>query len=252
MKKLSTICTLIIFSTFSIKAAAQEMPAGIIAWTIHCSLTDGTTVAEAVEWARSRPRDETAPNRTVFRQPVIGPPNFEDNYDLRVLTYYANYNQYVSRTQMMQPSPAVQRANQQRAKYMTCDPDTRRIDRVRNVPGSGGYQAQGTTMVHGRLCTLEEGATVADAWRSIVAISNNYRQAGDNSLMQMSVRHYGPVQNRTGTNVLIRAINSPAGMANRIDMGINGFQALQGVDTSWSCNYPVLWRTHVINVREDD
>jgi hypothetical protein len=69
--------------------------------------------------------------------------------------------------------------------------------------------------------------------------------------MQMSVRHYGPVENRTGNNVLIRAINSPEGMANRIDMGRNGFNALQGVNTPWSCNYPVLWRTFIIDVAED-
>ena len=62
--------TMVIFC-FTVAAHGQEMPSGSLNRLVNCSLNDGVSMAEAVEWARAQPRDDTSPNAIFFRQAVM-------------------------------------------------------------------------------------------------------------------------------------------------------------------------------------
>ena len=55
------------FCLFAASVQGQETPPGPLVSLINCSLNEGTSMAEAVQWARSAPRDATAPNAIFFR-----------------------------------------------------------------------------------------------------------------------------------------------------------------------------------------
>jgi hypothetical protein len=207
---------------------------------------DGVSMSDAVDWARSRPRDVSAPNGVFFRQPLVGASNFTENYDFRVVTYYPSYRDYVARMQMV-PSQAVQRANGERGLYFNCNPATRSMQRVRTVPNTGDGPFE-TTLMATRFCRLEEGKGNADAWQFAVGIANSFRNAGDNTLMQMVTRSFGPVQNRVGSAVtLVEVAGSPESFAARFDMAREGLNPAQGLEYPFAmCNFPAMWRTYTI------
>ena len=246
MNKIKILTTLAVPFFLCSTAFGQQMPAGNITWSANCSLSDGVTMTEAVEWARGRPRGESTPNAVFFRQALVGSSNFSENYDFRVVTYYPSYSDYVERMQMT-PTREEQRANDRRSNYFDCNPASRSMQRVRTVPNTGG-DTLGTTLMATRFCRLEEGRNTSDAWQFAVGIAEGFRRGGDTSLMQMVTRSFGPVENRIGSAVtLVEVPSTPESFAARFDMAREGLNPAEGVDYPFAmCNFPAMWRTYAI------
>ena len=236
---------------FSFSAHGQGMPPGVLVQTINCSLNEGTSMAEAVQWARSVPRDETAPNLIFFRQAVYTG-NFRTENDFRIASYYPSYAEMVSRVtaSIARSSENRVRPGTRQSDLFTCDPSTSRLALNRTVnPGSNdGFSGDGTLMTT-RFCRLNEGATPADAYAFAQGVASNYRAGGDNSLMQVYTRALGPVGNTVaGRGVVIASVPAtPAAFAARMDLAREGLNALEGLTLPMACDYPAMWFTHSVH-----
>lgn len=249
MKKTLTLVssTALVF-LFSFSAYGQDMPAGNLLRLVNCSLNDGTRMAEAVQWARSAPRDETAANLIFFRQ-AIYTGSFRDSSDFTIASYYPSYAELVSRVGARGARPRTRVRPVTRASDLfTCDPSTARLNRSRFVnPGNDGFSGEGTLMTT-RLCRLNDGAAVADAYAFAQGVARNFEAAGDNSLMQLVTRELGPVGERVaGRGVQIATVPAtPESFAARNDLVGEGLNPLEGLTLPMSCDYPASWFTHAV------
>lgn len=246
MAKLQTLIVLSLGLLTSIAAHAQQLPAGNLVVQIDCSLADGVTFQEAVVYGRNQARDENQPGQVFYRRPIFVDPGFGENYDFRVALYYTSFAEYVSRTSTP-PSRDVQHAADRRPDYFTCNLASQRISQVRGIPESDGFSGDVSLMTT-RLCMLNDGQTVADAYQFVLGVAANYRAAGETSLMQMYVRSLGPVENGVaGGAVLIASVGATAeSMAARLDLVREGLNVLAGLTPPMSCNYPALWETNAV------
>lgn len=234
-------------------AQAQEMPLGAIVSYYDCNFRAGVDMEDAVQWGRTTPRSDLAANQIFYRQPLIKPNGYE--HDFRIARYYSSWSEYVERTEgiysaSLDSAPARERPSVTRSDIMDCDPSTRRIIRVRNVPG--GTPPSDATLMTTRFCRLHEGRNLQDAWERISHIASNWQNQGDNTLMQLTNRAMGPGNNGAvqGRQYVMTEIGETASsIAERWDMGREGFNARQGSEPVSDCNYRALWRTHRIYQR---
>jgi hypothetical protein len=223
------------------------MPPGQLVETIDCSLNEGTSMAEAIDWARNAPRTGGQPNLQFYREAIYNNP-YRENYDFRIASYYQSYSERVASYATNQALPANRvRPGVRRQDLFTCDNATLRVSLNRTVNQENDGFTGDITLMTSRFCMLNEGATVADAYTFAQEVAENYRDAGDNSLMQLYTRSLSPVANRTGTAVVITAVPStPENMGTRLDLPRGGFNALAGVDSPLTCNYPAMWITNAV------
>jgi len=248
MKKLSVVLSLGFALVWGNTVLAQNMPAGVLVSTVDCKLNAGITMPQAVAWARNQPRNGPQPGLEFYRFAQVNA-GFLENYDFRIAQYFQGFDhmvQVVSSTAGM-PANRVQPAVRATDLY-TCDPATRSVATNRTVnTDNDGFTGQ-VTLMHTRFCVLEEGETLADAWNFVRAVNANYREAGNNSLMQLYNREIGPVGNMqiAGRGVVIAAVPATVqDWGQRMDMGRDGFRALEGVTSPFAaCNYPAVWLTH--------
>lgn len=238
MKKVSIVFSLSFAALFSMNASAQDMPVGALVSTINCKLNHGVTIAQAVDWARSRDRSGAQPGAEFYREAVVNG-NFLENYDFRIATYFGSFNQIVAAAQNNAPPPN---------HLYTCNQASQSVATNRTVSQENDGFTGDTTVMHTRFCLLSEGETLEDAWDFVTAVNENFNDAGDSSLMQMYSREVGPVPNmdNVGRGVVIASVPAtPQSWADRMDLSRNGFQALRGVSSPFdSCNYPAVWLTH--------
>jgi hypothetical protein len=227
----------------------QNMNGGMVVSTYDCRLAEGRTMEEAISWARQEKRGEWAPNNIFYRQPLVPPYQYE--YDFTIVRYYSSWSDYVSKSEMvykmsLDSAAPRERSNIERSKFMNCDPKSRKILRVRGVPG--GDTPSDETLMTARFCRLDEGKTMADAWNRVNHIAENWRSQGDNTAMQLVHRAMGPGNSNTTTQGRQYVINeigeTPESTASRWDKGWEGFDARTGSEPVSQCNYPTLWRTH--------
>lgn len=249
-KSFKPFIALILPLVFCYSANAQDMPVGQLVTTIDCKLNDGVTIGQAVEWARNQPRTGPQPGVEFYREAVING-NFLQNYDFRIAQYFQNFSHLVEVASSVASAPAnrVQPTVRDSDLY-TCDLASQRVMNNRAVnPDGDGFAGQ-VTVMHTRLCILEEDKSLEDAWEFVVAVNENYSAEGNASLMQLYNRELGPLPGsnaqNAGRGVIIAAVPAtPQSWGERMDMSRSGFQPLRGVTPPFEyCNYPAVWLTH--------
>ena len=247
---MKTICTIVgsiaVALLLSFSAYGQEMPAGALVRTISCSLNEGTSMADAVEWARGVPRDESSPNFIFFRQAIFNG-NFRASNDFTIASYYPSYTEMVRRVGANNARPDNRvRPGTRASDLFTCDGSTMAValNRFVNPDNNDGFTGDATLMTT-RFCRLNDGATAADAYAFAQGVARNFRAAGDSSLMQMYTRALGPVGNTAPRGLVLAAVPATAaGLAARMDLAREGLNVLEGLTLPMSCDYPAMWRTN--------
>ena len=233
----------------SISAYGQVLPAGALVRTIDCSLHEGTTMGEVVQWGRASEWDDTAPNAVFFRQAVLNG-SYRDNSDFTIASYYPSYAEWVSRVGAANARPDSRVRSSIRGRDLfSCDGSTARLTLNRTVnPGNDGFPGDGTLMTT-RFCRLNDGSTAADAYTFAQGVARNYESGGDNSLMQMYTLELGPVGDTVaGRGVVIATVPAtPAAFAARRDLVREGLNPLEGLTLPMSCDYPAMWFTHSVH-----
>jgi len=235
---------------FCYSANAQDMPVGQLVSTVDCKLNDGVTMAQSVEWARNRPRTGPQPGFEFYRQARING-NFLQNYDFRIAQYFQSFSHMVEVVGSNNNAAANRLQPTVRASDLyTCNPATQSVSINRTAnPNNDGFTGD-VTVMHTRLCILAEDETLQDAWEFVVGVNRNYSDAGNSSLMQLYNRVLGPLPGanapNAGRGVVIAAVPStPQAWGARMDMPMDGFQALRGVSSPFEyCNYPAVWITN--------
>jgi hypothetical protein len=237
---------------FTVAAHGQEMPAGSLNRLLDCSLNDGVTMAEAVEWARAQPRDDTAPNAIFFRQAVMSGSSRE-NSDFTIASYYPSYGEWVQRVGAANARPDNRmRTGTRGGDLFTCNPSTLRLNlnRFVNPDNNDGFPGDMTLMTT-RFCRVNDGKTIADAWEFAQGVASNFANAGDTSLYQVWTRELGPVgATVAGSPGLILATvpATPEAFGERMDLRREGFDVLEGLrPLPVSCDFPGMWITHAIH-----
>lgn len=248
--KILNLCCLFVASFFlSFSVYGQQLPAGNVMSTVNCSLNAGVNMGELVRWFRANPRNPDSTNLVFVRQPIIVGANFTDNYDFRLVTYYGSYGEYVSQREArrsrfgearVRPSPLPQ-------NMFSCDFANQSISLVRQVPDGDAFTGDYTLMSQ-RLCFLNEGRNLVDAYNFVAGIAAGFSRGGDNSLMQVSRRAFGPIQNATaGRAVIVSEVSATAdSMASRLDLTREGLNVAEGLESVMDCNYPSLWQTNAV------
>lgn len=242
--KAGVFLSLVFSLVFLQSASAQDVPTGLLVNQVSCKLNDGVTMQQAAEWARAQPRTGPQPGAQFFREAVVNG-NFLQNYDFRIATYFQSFSHIVE-------VALAGNNNVGDSPMFTCDPATQATVANRAVSQDNDGFNGAATVMHTRFCMLSEGETLEDAWDFVVAVNENFSDAGNNSLMQLSNRVVGPIpgsnMQNAGRGVVISAVPStPQAWGERMDMARNGFQALRGVNSPFdNCNFPAVWVSHAI------
>jgi hypothetical protein len=249
MRKISVLGSITFSMLVSCAATGQEMPVGALVDTVDCTLNDGVTMAQAVEWARNLPREGMQPNVEFYRENILGSSNYKADYDFQIGSYFDSYSQLVATVASNLALPANRTRPGQRATDLyTCDTGTQRIVENRAVPNGGTFTGP-VTLMSTFLCRINDDSTPADVWEFLVGVNDNYRAEGETSIVQLHTRAVGPVQNRgNGDFVGIAVVPStPEAWGARMDMPRDGFSPFEGVELPMICNYPSLWLTHAVH-----
>tara|TARA_S200000501_G_scaffold273755_1_gene257407 strand:+ start:1109 stop:1864 length:756 start_codon:yes stop_codon:yes gene_type:complete len=228
---------------FAVTASGQDMPVGNIVQEFNCNLAEGVSMQQALSHARSNDIEVGSP-AVFFRQPVIGPENFIDNYDFIVALYFpsmASLNDW----QMGERSETRIEAVERRRSYFNCDGQTSRVYGVRGIPDTDGNPEPQTAMTS-QFCRRLPDATLSDVYDRMVGTASSFREAGNNSLMQLSSPIMHPNQN-AGPERMVRitvVAATPESLMERFDLVRNGLRAGNGLDQVYSnCNRQTLWNT---------
>jgi len=237
---------------FTVAANGQALPSGSLNRLLNCSLNDGVTMAEAVEWARAQPRDDTSPNAIFFRQAVMTGSSRE-NSDFTIASYFPSYGEWVQRVGAANARPDNRmRPGTRGSDFFTCDPSTLRLNlnRFVNAENNDGITGDMTLMTT-RFCRLNDGKTVADAWEFAQGVASNFANAGDTSLYQVWTRELGPVGDTVaGSGVVLATVPAtPEAFGERMDLRRDGFDPLEGLrPLPVSCDFPGMLITHTIHL----
>lgn len=248
MKKL-TILGPLGFSLFvSFTAHGQDMPVGNVVQSLDCTLNDGVTIGELVEWGRSVPRDENSPVAIYYRQAIYAG-SYRASNDFRIASYYPSYSEMTKRIAANRAMPANRIRSGIRAEDLyTCDNATQRTSQVREVnPGNDAFTGDQTLMTM-RFCRLIEGSTIDDAFAFAQDVAANYRAHGDNSLSQVYTRSLGPVGDTVAGSGLVFA-SVPATWTDfgaRMDIAMAN-NVLEGLTLPVACDYPAMWITNAVH-----
>ena len=226
----------------------QDIPPGGVVQVTPCTLRDGHTVQDAVSMSRSLPRNENSPNLVVLREPLYVSSAFARNYDLLVMMFYSDLTELLSRQQAAQSDDSTRvRSRLRPADIMTCDAAARHV-RVRRLIPSGEPMTGDATLTTSRVCELDPGRTVADAYRFVEGIASAYGAAGHSVSMALSNRTLGRQSGAAaGTRrVRISAVGSSTdSMMGLLDAVRTGLRPAEGLVNPMTCSLRSLWRTHV-------
>lgn len=252
MKKLALLISFSFAFLLSGNSAAQDMPPGAVVTHLSCSLNDGVTMPQVVEWARALPRNGPQPLAEFYRESAVNG-NLLQNYDFVIATYYQSFSHLVEVVGANNNAPANRVQPLVRATDLyTCNPATNNVVANRTVNADNDGFTAPLTVMHTRFCRLAEGNTLQDAWEFAGAVADNYSDGGSNAIMILWNRILGPIPmnalENAGSGVTIAAVPAtPQDWGARMDMPRNGFRPLAGVTSPFSsCNYPAVWLTHQV------
>jgi len=219
-------------------AFAQTAPN--IVRSVACSVNDGYSISDAVEFGRNMEwTEETAPLGLFLREAVAVSGEFQNNWGFVISTFYADFSDMVAKRGAVRSRSGGRAGGTTLSDIMTCGPRAR-IALV-NVANEGEiFDDTEATLMGSTVCQLN-GATVAQAigraaaqGQSLNAYSAvDLRLFGGNSFTQnsqVSVRYVFP--NATSFGVSLDAMRNSGGPA-QIDDGI-------------TCNNGSLWLSHRI------
>lgn len=246
MKKVLALTATLLGLTFSVSSFSQEIAPGAVVRTMNCSLADGASMQEAVEWGRSLQRGENAADSVYYREAVHHSSNFRESYDFQIAWYYNSFTDYFTKMEASRGSNNVRSS----AGLMTCNPGSEGVAVSRTVPDTDAYDADQGYMLT-RFCRLNEDSTADDAFSYVSGVAGNYRSAGSNSLIWVNTRSIGPVTNLTANGAVLigEVASSPEELGARMDLGREGANifANLGDNPFEQCNFPSLWRTHAVH-----
>lgn len=247
MKRIAIISSMVISAFFSLSAAAQEMPNGAVVRTLNCSLNENISMNQVVEWGRNLPRGENSANQVFFREALTHSNSYLSRFDFQIAWYYGSWENLITARESDRGGSLAFAQLTRPTDLMTCNPNDAVVI-TRQVADNDGFTGDDTLMMT-RFCPLQEGKTVGDAYRFVSGVAANYRDAGNNSMVQLTTRSLGPVQNRVGNAVVIAEVAAtPAKMAERLELLRQGTNVFQGLDDNpfTTCNFPAMWRSHAI------
>ena len=158
IKLLIQILLATIFASTSL--LAQEGPQVLRTW--NCSINNGYTMSEVVEFARNTERSEdVSPSVRFFREAVAVPGDYQRDYDFQVADYYASWDDYVQTRGAQRNRESGRSGTLRLGDMISCDPK-RNVFNVFQGNAGDIFEGTETTLMGVQYCR-GNGATTADA-----------------------------------------------------------------------------------------
>ena len=222
-----------------VQAQDMEMPAGAVVRIIDCTITsDRFTFDELVERARQLNFDENAPNAVFFRRPIYTSGEYIENNDLQIAAYYSSVTEMVDRRVASGDDSYGRLPIACGAPYV--------IRTININPNNSDWDQTAMTT---RFCSLSSGSSIRSAYSRFKTGTNNFSDAGNDSLLQMSLPLIGGNLNPDFDFVLATVGSTRQETTERIDMFREGFRPLQSSPSSspfFACGRYSMWATNRI------
>ena len=241
MRKMNLLITLFVSSLSWVSTNAQEieMPPGAVVRVIDCTITsDRFTFDELVARARQLDFDENAPNAIFFRRPIYTSGEYFENNDLQIAAYYSSVTEMVDRR--------VASGDDSYGRLPIACGAPRVIRTINVNPNNSEWDQTAMTT---RFCSLSSDSSLRSAYSRFKTGTQNFSNAGNDSLLQMSVPLMGGNLNPNFDFVLATVGSTLQETTERIDMFREGFRPLQSSPSSspfFSCGRYSMWATNRI------
>ena len=226
-------------SWVSTNAQEIEMPPGAVVRVIDCTITsDRFTFDELVARARQLDFDENAPNAIFFRRPIYTSGQYFENNDLQIAAYYSSVTEMVDRR--------VASGDDSYGRLPIACGAPRVIRTINVNPNNSEWDQTAMTT---RFCSLSSDSSLRSAYSRFKTGTENFSNAGNDSLLQMSVPLMGGNLNPNFDFVLATVGSTLQETTERIDMFREGFRPLQSSPSSspfFSCGRYSMWATNRI------
>ena len=241
MRKMNLLITLFVSSLSWVSTNAQEieMPPGAVVRVIDCTITsDRFTFDELVARARQLDFDENAPNAIFFMRPIYTSGEYFENNDLQIAAYYSSVTEMVDRR--------VASGDDSYGRLPIACGAPRVIRTINVNPNNSEWDQTAMTT---RFCSLSSDSSLRSAYSRFKTGTENFSNAGNDSLLQMSVPLMGGNLNPNFDFVLATVGSTLQETTERIDMFREGFRPLQSSPSSspfFSCGRYSMWATNRI------
>ena len=238
---MNLLITLFVSSLSWVSTNAQEieMPPGAVVRVIDCTITsDRFTFDELVARARQLDFDENAPNAIFFRRPIYTSGEYFENNDLQIAAYYSSVTEMVDRR--------VASGDDSYGRLPIACGAPRVIRTINVNPNNSDWDQTAMTT---RFCSLSSDSSLRSAYSRFKTGTENFSNAGNDSLLQMSVPLMGGNLNPNFDFVLATVGSTLQETTERIDMFREGFRPLQSSPSSnpfFSCGRYSMWATNRI------
>ena len=226
-------------SWVSTNAQEIEMPPGAVVRVIDCTITsDRFTFDELVARARQLDFNENAPNAVFFRRPIYTSGEYFENNDLQIAAYYSSVTEMVDRR--------VASGDDSNGRLPIACGAPRVIRTINVNPNNSEWDQTAMTT---RFCSLSSDSSLRSAYSRFKTGTENFSNAGNDSLLQMSVPLMGGNLNPNFDFVLATVGSTLQETTERIDMFREGFRPLQSSPSSspfFSCGRYSMWATNRI------
>ena len=160
MKIKLTIQILLATIFASTSLLAQEGPQVLRTW--NCSINNGYTMSEVVEFARNTERSaDFSPTVRCFREAVAVPGDYQRDYDFQVADYYSSWDDYVQTRGAQRNRESGRSGTLRLGDMISCDPK-RNVFNVFQGNAGDIFEGTETTLMGVQYCR-GNGATTADA-----------------------------------------------------------------------------------------
>ena len=150
--------------------SAQEGPQVLRTW--NCSVNNGYTMSEVVEFARNAERSaDVSPTVRFFREAVAVPGDYQRDYDFQVADYYASWDDYVQTRGAQRNQPSGRSGTLRLRDMISCDPK-RNVFNVFQGNTGDIFDGTETTLMGVQYCR-GNGATTADAVNRAVQLGQS-------------------------------------------------------------------------------
>ena len=232
------VLALLLFMSVGANVSAQTAPT--IVRGVACSVNDGYSMSDVVEFARTIDwNEDTAPSGLFFREAVAVSGEFQMNWDFVISAFYADYADMVAKRSAFRNRPGGRVGGATLSDMMTCGARVR-ISRA-NVANEGEiFDDTETTPMGQTACDLN-GATVGDAIARAAAQGRAL-----NAYSAVDVRSFGGPTIQQNSQVSMRFVfpNSES-FGESLDSAFEngGFDQL---DDGITCDSGSLWLSHRI------
>jgi hypothetical protein len=232
------ISALLFLMCVGTNVSAQTAPT--VARGVACSVNDGYSMSDVVEFARNIEWDaDLAPSGLFFREALAVAGDFQMNWDFVISSFYADYADMVAKRGAIRNRPGGRTGGATLSDMMSCGARVR-ISRV-NLANEGEiFDNTESTLMGATVCQLN-GATIPDA---IARASAQGRAL--NAYSAVDVRSFGGPAIQQNAEVSLRFVfpNSEGFGASLDSMFENGGPVQP--DDGITCSSGSLWLSHRI------